>query len=640
MPAIIQNTPVFTPFSFEQYIAPLNAYKQEYDAVEKQYNEVEAAASALEALAASAPNSQAYRTYRDYIDGLRVEADALAYNGLTPGSRQRLRNLRTGYTSNIVPILAGVQKWEKEKERWNNLKSYERLNTGDPHKQSPDNYIGKNPSSRIIDLNDLYTKGAQQGAAHSARQSTLFNTQEGRQILQEEYWYLSKLEGFLNGTQELNETIQNAADLMTALQQDARMAGIHVTNEGSEGLYHLLQSIGLDDMNSKIKKEALASTLSGYISGLTGKASEQFLASRSNANNNGSTTLAGGIVSDWKGSAVQITDDVKGQIESDRNLLNEYKKYLTNPNYTTYNQSTDPEYINYERQVSEWSINSQDYDKLLNDFVNNRKQEIREQINSSMTNLLQKYGLQDVPQDVALQRLEEILNEELTYSAVLYPYRTLNNAQNDFVVRNLNSHLNASNVFPGGTKTADSKSNTNLMFSYKKDNKQKIVGVSAEDYHAMVTNPATTINFATNNKNENDPAFGAIILECIGKPDIYIKPEALHSLVVTSEIVQEVMANLPPSIRNMLPQAMGTTPNNIPFATKHFDEYIKDTYRIYNAYEQLWIKNLSKTEKEDGQLIHPSVLLGTMLDVAFVALKISSDTQYADPSKTSSKLNI
>jgi hypothetical protein len=48
---------------------------------------VEAAASALEALAADAPNSQAYRTYRDYIDGLRAEADALAYNGLTPGSR-------------------------------------------------------------------------------------------------------------------------------------------------------------------------------------------------------------------------------------------------------------------------------------------------------------------------------------------------------------------------------------------------------------------------------------------------------------------------------------------------------------------------------------------------------------------------
>jgi hypothetical protein len=41
----------------------------------------------LEALAADAPNSQAYRTYRNYADRSRGEADALAYNGLTPGSR-------------------------------------------------------------------------------------------------------------------------------------------------------------------------------------------------------------------------------------------------------------------------------------------------------------------------------------------------------------------------------------------------------------------------------------------------------------------------------------------------------------------------------------------------------------------------
>jgi hypothetical protein len=48
---------------------------------------MENAASVLEKLAADAPNSQAYRTYRDYIDQLRAEADSLAYNGLTPGSR-------------------------------------------------------------------------------------------------------------------------------------------------------------------------------------------------------------------------------------------------------------------------------------------------------------------------------------------------------------------------------------------------------------------------------------------------------------------------------------------------------------------------------------------------------------------------
>ncbi|MCI6615015.1 MAG: hypothetical protein MSC51_04175 [Mollicutes bacterium] len=63
MPAIIQNLPTFNPFSFEQYIAPLNKYKESYDALENAYNKVESQASTLESLVANDPDSKAYARY-------------------------------------------------------------------------------------------------------------------------------------------------------------------------------------------------------------------------------------------------------------------------------------------------------------------------------------------------------------------------------------------------------------------------------------------------------------------------------------------------------------------------------------------------------------------------------------------------
>ena len=63
MPAIIQNLPTFNPFSFEQYIAPLNEYKKSYDDLENAYNKVESQASTLESLVANDPDSNAYARY-------------------------------------------------------------------------------------------------------------------------------------------------------------------------------------------------------------------------------------------------------------------------------------------------------------------------------------------------------------------------------------------------------------------------------------------------------------------------------------------------------------------------------------------------------------------------------------------------
>ena len=266
MPAIIQNTPVFTPFSFEQYIAPLNAYKQEYDSIEKQYNEVEAAASALEALAADAPTSQAYRTYKNYIDGLRAEADALAYNGLTPGSRQRLRNIRTGYTSNIVPIVRGMEKWEKDKERYYNLKDHEIMSIDPFEHNAIDKYIGNNPSSRILNLETVRKNAVLTGQAWSDRVFGDLSPLVLQGVLDGGYTLLSQLQGFVSG----GPNGQNSLTELLNAEQALKSAD-PAYSEGIRLLRNQLESLGFEQFDVQSQKQILNSVLLGYGQGLQGK---------------------------------------------------------------------------------------------------------------------------------------------------------------------------------------------------------------------------------------------------------------------------------------------------------------------------------------------------------------------------------
>lgn len=267
MPAIIQNTPVFTPFSFEQYIAPLNAYKQEYDAVEKQYNEVEAAASALEALAADDPHSQAYRTYRNYADRLRAEADALAYNGLTPGSRQRLRNIRSQYTTDIIPIVRGMEKWEKEKARYDNLKDGE-IMSNNPYTSGVDYYIGANPSSRVLNLERVRKDAQLIGQAWSQRIWDDMSPVAINTIMQTTQEMQSQLQGMIHNGPEGQDSFKELKNAQLWLNEN-----YGPTNPESEGinlLVNQLESLGYDTFDTNGKKQILNAIIMGYGQGLEG----------------------------------------------------------------------------------------------------------------------------------------------------------------------------------------------------------------------------------------------------------------------------------------------------------------------------------------------------------------------------------
>ena len=100
----------FKPFSYEEMLRPIAAYTDEYNAQEAAYGELANQAAQWERLKNSQIDQDTYQQYRSYADELQKAADALASEGLKPGGRKALQEVRRRYTENIVPIEQAYQR--------------------------------------------------------------------------------------------------------------------------------------------------------------------------------------------------------------------------------------------------------------------------------------------------------------------------------------------------------------------------------------------------------------------------------------------------------------------------------------------------------------------------------------------------
>lgn len=118
---LVVNTSNFKPFTYEEMVRPLLLYKQEEEARQQAYLDMQEKASTLEDLAASEKDAEAYGIYTAYKDRLRDVADSMARQGLTRGNNQ-VFNLRKDYISNIKPLNDLLEKRNKliEEQRANN----------------------------------------------------------------------------------------------------------------------------------------------------------------------------------------------------------------------------------------------------------------------------------------------------------------------------------------------------------------------------------------------------------------------------------------------------------------------------------------------------------------------------------------
>lgn len=104
------NQTNFRPFSYQEMLAPVLMATQAHQAVEEAYSELDSQANAIGSLANEANDPVTYQRYKAYESALRTQADALAKNGLTPGSRQSLLDLKGGYAKDITPIQNAITR--------------------------------------------------------------------------------------------------------------------------------------------------------------------------------------------------------------------------------------------------------------------------------------------------------------------------------------------------------------------------------------------------------------------------------------------------------------------------------------------------------------------------------------------------
>lgn len=118
---LVVNTSNFKPFTYEEMVRPLLLYKQEEEARQQAYLDMQEKAATLEDLATSEKDAEAYGIYTAYKDRLRDVADSMARQGLTRGNNQ-VFNLRKDYISNIKPLNDLLEKRNKliEEQRANN----------------------------------------------------------------------------------------------------------------------------------------------------------------------------------------------------------------------------------------------------------------------------------------------------------------------------------------------------------------------------------------------------------------------------------------------------------------------------------------------------------------------------------------
>lgn len=104
------NQTNFRPFSYQEMLAPVLMATQAHQAVEEAYSELDSKANAIGSLANEVNDPVTYQRYKAYESALRTQADAIAKNGLTPGSRQSLLDLKGRYAKDITPIQNAITR--------------------------------------------------------------------------------------------------------------------------------------------------------------------------------------------------------------------------------------------------------------------------------------------------------------------------------------------------------------------------------------------------------------------------------------------------------------------------------------------------------------------------------------------------
>lgn len=114
----IAITSKYNPFTYEDYIKPLEGYWEDYDKAEQDIASAKSDLAKIDAYMneVEATDKALYDQYKSYRTQLNNISTSLNSSGLTKDIRNQLRDLPTTYNSTILPIIEGLGKMNEYKK--------------------------------------------------------------------------------------------------------------------------------------------------------------------------------------------------------------------------------------------------------------------------------------------------------------------------------------------------------------------------------------------------------------------------------------------------------------------------------------------------------------------------------------------
>ena len=104
----------FRPMSYQEMLAPVVAADTEHKAIEEQQENLRSLSSQWEQKLAGEKDNKLRNIYKGYIDKINEQSGILSSQGLTPGARRDLANLKSSYVKEIVPIEEAYKRPKKQ----------------------------------------------------------------------------------------------------------------------------------------------------------------------------------------------------------------------------------------------------------------------------------------------------------------------------------------------------------------------------------------------------------------------------------------------------------------------------------------------------------------------------------------------
>lgn len=257
----------FRPYSFEEYVQPLNMYKEEYQRQEDLYNTYAETAGLIGAdLNPILDKDILDNTYNPYMQALNEGADILATKGLTPGGRKQLQELRRRFGREITPIKVASEARAKARENWDKMLAQDKtlMTNANPYYKGISAYMnGASPDTTYVSGNELYSRGQNLAEAFSRTMREV--PEDERLALQGQYFRIVNQYGA--NSAEADAFMQGIVDSIPALAK--QVDGI-LANSG----------IDAKGFTPADKERARQYIIEGMKAGLSGETKAEYLQNR------------------------------------------------------------------------------------------------------------------------------------------------------------------------------------------------------------------------------------------------------------------------------------------------------------------------------------------------------------------------